>query len=262
VIAILVLILLVATGALVVALSLPTGLSKRFLALCRKEISDQGLSITLFLLWVFLTLAACPWIVSSLANSLPKELHLTREFMLTDRTPLLAEATQPAASVIKPMMVAIDGTVSVVAVARESMPTATLTSTSMPSPTSTPTPMPTPTVTPTPTPTATRTPTPTPEVVAVALSDVQIYSCPSKNPKYRTSRIVPAGEWVKIIGWNEDEGVEWHLIRNDGAGTQQWWVIGSDSLSFRPANYKSYVGRATCRYHGFETYLPLVLRNY
>jgi len=96
----------------------------------------------------------------------------------------------------------------------------------------------------------------------VALSDLKVYSCPSKNPKYRTGRIVPSGEWVKIIGWNENQGTEWYLIRDNGAGTQQWWVVGSESISFRPANYNSYVGRATCRYHGFEIYLPLVLRNF
>lgn len=42
---ILVLILLVTTGALFVALSMPTGFRKRLLALCRKKASDQEVLI-------------------------------------------------------------------------------------------------------------------------------------------------------------------------------------------------------------------------
>jgi len=62
--------------------------------------------------------------------------------------------------------------------------------------------------------------------------------------------MVSAGTHFKVLGWNENEGLKWYLIKDEGIGTQQWWVADSGSVSFNPANYWNYIGRVSCRFHG------------
>lgn len=133
-ITILVLILLVTTGALFVALSLPTGFRKRLLALCRKKASNQEVLMMPLLLWVLLTMAACPWLVSSFANPLPRELHLTREFILTDVVASHRGSTLIVPSATEPMTVAVKRTALALTAVARSTPTPTLKSTSTPAP--------------------------------------------------------------------------------------------------------------------------------
>jgi hypothetical protein len=213
--------LVIVSGACVAAISLPTGLGRR-------ASSGRKSPSLLFVLWLFSTLAACPWIVTLFAQPLPDDLGAARASLATR-----AAESRPAP-------------VSPTWGATGSEETAAVT----PTPTCTPTATSTPTATATPTPTFTPTPTPTPQVSGVASHPLVVYSCPGTEQHYTTSYIVPSGQTFQVFGWNENGDTRWYLIKDEGAGTQQWWIADDGAVSLSPANYTDYVGRISCRFHG------------